>query len=91
MIAVCVLPLGMTVLIGAAARAHSLIWYAGGTACVAALAPWVARAAFGSGKAAGVNTAELQFALIFFLTGAASGSVFWLLAGRDAGARQKLN
>jgi hypothetical protein len=86
-IAVCVLPLAMTVLIGAVARVHSLFWYAGGTGFIAALAPWVARAAFGSAKAVSASPAELRFAFVFFLTGAASGFVFWLLAGREAGAR----
>ncbi|MGO9673256.1 MAG: hypothetical protein ACLPSF_03645 [Methylocella sp.] len=86
-VAVCVIPLAMTVLIGAAARAHSLIWYAGGTGFIAALAPWVARAAFGSAKAVSASPAELRFAFVFFLTGAVSGFVFWLLAGREARAR----
>jgi hypothetical protein len=86
-IAVCVLPLVMTVLIGAAARAHSLILYVGATACVAALAPWLVRAAFGSAKASSASPGELHFAFVFFLTGAASGFVFWLLAGRSMSAR----
>ncbi len=86
-IAVCVIPLAITVLIGAAARAHSLIWYAGGTGFMAALAPWVARAGLGSARAVDASPAKLRFALVFFLTGAASGFVYWLLAGRAAGAR----
>jgi hypothetical protein len=86
-VAVCVVPLAITVLIGAVARVHSLIWYAGATGFIAALAPWVARAALGTTKAVSASPAELRFAFVFFLTGAASGLVFWLLAGRDAGAR----
>ena len=83
--AVCVLPLVLTVLIGAAARVHSLIWYAGATGIVAAIAPWVARAALHTTKAVSASPAELRFAFVFFLTGAASGFVFWLLAGHGAG------
>jgi hypothetical protein len=86
-VAVCVVPLAITVLTGAAARVRSLIWYVGATGFIAALAPWVARAALGTTKAVSASPAELRFAFVFFLTGAASGFVFWLLAGRDAGAR----
>ena len=82
-VAVCVVPLAITVLIGAVARVHSLLWYAGATGSIAALAPWVARAAVGTVKAVSANPAELRFAFVFFLTGAASGFVFWLLAGRE--------
>ena len=85
-VAVCVVPLAITVLTGAAAGVHSLIWYVGATGFIAALAPWVARAALGTAKAVSASPAELRFAFVFFLTGAASGFVFWLLAGRAARA-----
>jgi hypothetical protein len=53
---------------------------------IAALAPFVARAALGTGKALSASPAEMRFVFAFFLTGAASGFVFWLLAGRSARA-----
>jgi hypothetical protein len=84
LVAVCVIPLVLTVLVGAAAGVHSLAWYAGGTGVFAALSPWIARAAFHSAKAASASAAEMRFAFVFFLTGAAAGLVFWLLAGRSA-------
>ena len=88
-VAVCVVPLAITVLIGAVARVHSLLWYVGATGSIAALAPWVARAAVGTVKAVSASSAELRFAFVFFLTGAASGFVFWLLAGRNQEARSQ--
>lgn len=88
-IVVCVLPLALTALLGAAARVHALAWYAGATGVIAAAAPWIARAAFGGMRAVGASAAELRFALVFFLTGAASGLVFWLIAGRAASERRQ--
>jgi hypothetical protein len=85
LVAVCVIPLVLTVLIGAVAGVHSLLWYAGATGCVAALSPWVARAAFHSAKAVSASPVELRFAAVFFATGAAAGLVFWVLAGRNRG------
>jgi hypothetical protein len=85
-VAVCVVPLAVTVLTGAVAGVHSMIWYVGATGLIAALAPFVARAALGTGKALSASPAEMRFVFAFFLTGAASGFVFWLLAGRSARA-----
>jgi hypothetical protein len=82
LVAVCVIPLVMAVLIGAVARVHSLAWYVGATGCIATLAPWVARAALHTPKAVSASPAELRLAFVFFLTGAVAGLVFWILAGR---------
>ncbi|HUZ91182.1 MAG TPA: hypothetical protein VMU78_04690, partial [Methylocella sp.] len=57
------------------------------TGFVAAAAPWLIRATLHLPRASGYNFAELRFALVFFLGGLISGSVYWLLAGRDAGGR----
>jgi hypothetical protein len=89
LVSVCVIPLVITVLIGAAARVHSLLWYAGVTGFMAALAPWVARAVLRGAGAAVASPEELRFAFIFFLTGAASGFVFWILADRDGEAERR--
>jgi hypothetical protein len=88
LVAVCVIPLVMAVLIGAVARVHSLAWYAGATGGIAALAPWVARAALHTPKAVSASPAELRLAFVFFLTGAVAGLVFWILAGRSVSSKR---
>ncbi len=85
-VTVCVVPVVAAALIGEVARVRALSWYAGATAAAAASAPWVIRSALHLPRAADYNFAELRFALIFFVAGLISGSVYWLLAGRNAGA-----
>lgn len=86
-VAICVTPVILAVLIGEIAQVRSLLWYAGATGCIAAAAPWLIRAAFHTPKAGTASPEELRFALVFFLTGVVSGTVFWLIAG---GTRDKL-
>ncbi len=86
-VAVCVLPVTLAALIGEAARTRSILWYVGASGLVAAAGPWLARAAFHLERAATATPQELRFAVIFFLTGAFSGLVFWALAGRDRSDR----
>ncbi|MGH6934892.1 MAG: hypothetical protein ACRED2_01670 [Methylocella sp.] len=83
---VCVVPVVAVVSIGEVARVRALSWYAGATGFAAASAPWLIRTTLHLPRAAGYNVAELRFALVFFFAGLISGSVYWLLAGRDAGA-----
>jgi hypothetical protein len=85
-VTVCVVPVIAVALIGEIARVRALPWYAGATGLAAAAAPWLIRATLHLPRAAGYNLAELRFALVFFIAGLISGSVYWLLAGRDAGA-----
>jgi hypothetical protein len=87
---VCALPVIVVVLIGEIARIRSLFWYASATGAVAAAAPWLIRAMLHLPRAAGYNFAELRFALVFFLGGLISGSIYWLLAGRDAGGKASI-
>ncbi|MBY6240982.1 hypothetical protein [Methylosinus sp. Sm6] len=84
-LAVCVAPLGFVALIGEAAGVRAYAWYAGGSGILAAAAPWIARAARGSARAGEMNAAEARFALLFFLAGALTGSIYWLIAVRGAG------
>jgi hypothetical protein len=86
---VCAIPVVAVALIGEVAGVRALSWYAGATGLSAASAPWLTRAALHLPRATDYNFAELRFALVFLITGLISGSVYWLLAGRDAGARQK--
>ena len=83
---VCVVPVVAVASIGEIARVRALPWYAGATGLAAASAPWLIRVTLHLPRAAGYNFAELRFALVFFVAGLISGSVYWLLAGRDAGA-----
>jgi hypothetical protein len=87
---VCVAPLVAVALIGEVAKVHWFVWYAGGTGAVAASAPWLIRAALRLPRAGDYNSVELRFALIFFFTGAISGSIYWFLAGRSAGNRRAI-
>jgi hypothetical protein len=85
-VTVCVVPVVAVASIGEAARVRALPWYAGATGLAAASAPWLIRAALHLPRAADYNLVELRFAFVFFLAGLIAGSVYWLLAGRDAGA-----
>jgi amino acid permease len=88
--AVCVAPLVTVALVGEAARVRSFAWYSGATGIGAASAPWVIRAALSLPRAVNYNSTELRFALVFFLTGVISGSVYWFLAGRGAGGARSV-
>jgi len=83
---VCAVPVVAVASLGEVARVRALSWYAGATAAAAASAPWVVRAALHLPRATDYNFVELRFAIVFFVAGLISGSVYWLLAGRDAGA-----
>jgi hypothetical protein len=81
-VAVCAAPLAVVALIGEAAGTRAYTWYAGGCALLGAAAPWILRAARGSARAAEATAAEGRFALLFFLAGALTGSIYWLIAAR---------
>jgi hypothetical protein len=85
--ATCVAPLALAALIGELAGARAWAWYAGASAVLAAASPWIARAARGLERAHLVNELEGRVALLFFLTGAVTGTVYWLIAARDRRAR----
>jgi hypothetical protein len=85
-IAACAAPLAVAALVGEAAGAHSLVWYSGVSGLLAGASPWIARAAKGLERAPQINAAESRLALLFFLTGALTGAIYWLIA---APARRK--
>jgi hypothetical protein len=91
-IAICVAPVTITGVIGEAAGIRSIVWYVGATGLLAGAMPWILRAAKGTaGGSAGAGDAlaragELRLSLIFLLTGLVAGLVYWLVAGRNAGA-----
>jgi hypothetical protein len=86
-IAICVMPLVFSVLLGEIAKIRSLSWYAGATGLIAAATPWLIRGAFHTPRVASASPEELQFALVFFLTGIVSGAVFWFVAGDSENGR----
>ena len=85
LLAVCVAPLALVALIGEAAGAKNWAWYAGASGLLAAASPWIARGAAGLSGAHRGNPLELRFAALFFLTGALTGFVYWLIAARRGG------
>jgi len=87
-IAVCVAPLAAAALIGELAHVRSLAWYSGASGFLAAASPWIARAARGLDPARRANPLEARIALLFFLAGALTGAIYWLIAGRAPQARR---
>jgi hypothetical protein len=79
-IATCAAPLAVAALVGEAAGARSLVWYSGVSGLLAGASPWIARAARGLERAHHLNEAESRLALLFFLTGALTGAIYWLIA-----------
>lgn len=79
-VATCAAPLAIAALIGEIAGARSLIWYSGVSATLAGASPWIARAAMGLDRAREASPLEMRIALLFFLTGALAGAIYWLIA-----------
>lgn len=82
LIAVCALPVAISGLIGQIARVRGWFWYVGASGFLAAASPWIARATRGLDRAQHASPLELRIALLFFLTGAMAGWVYWLIAAR---------
>ncbi len=82
LIATCVAPLAVAALIGEVAGVRAWAWYAGASGFLAAAAPWIARAAQGSPRVGQMTELEGRIALLFFLTGVFSGSIYWLITRR---------
>lgn len=79
-IATCAAPLAIAALVGEAAGARSLVWYSGVSGLLAGASPWIVRAAKGLERAQAMSEAEGRLALLFFLTGALTGAIYWLIA-----------
>jgi len=99
-VAVVVVPVLITALIGEVARLRSSIWYVGVPAVLTAAIPWLARGARAAGSAAirdaAARSAETQadearLALLLFLSGALSGFIYWAVARRDADLGPKVS
>lgn len=78
----CAAPLAVAALVGEVAGVRAYTWYAGASALLAAASPWIARAARGSARVGEMNAAEGRLALLFFLAGALTGTIYWSIAVR---------
>ncbi|KQO59431.1 MULTISPECIES: hypothetical protein [unclassified Methylobacterium] len=76
-----VLPPVALAVIGETLNWRSAAWYGAGTGLLTALVPWLARSAARAGDTQAFAQ-EGRITAILFLTGAASGLVYWLVAGR---------
>lgn len=79
-IAVCFAPLSFTVMIGEAMGLREIAWYSGVSGVLAGASPWIARAALGLDKAREASAIETRIGLLFFLTGAVTGALYWMMA-----------
>jgi len=88
-VTICVAPVVVVALIGEVAGIASGLWYVAATGLLAAGLPWIVRARhFGpAGADAAAGAVEGRLALVFFLTGALSGFLYWLSPG--AGRRER--
>ncbi len=80
LVAVCAAPLALAALVGEIAGVRGVVWYAGASGVLAAASPWILRATHGLARSAKASPLEIRIALLFFLTGALTGAVYWLLA-----------
>jgi hypothetical protein len=80
-----VLPPALVALVGEIAGTRSFVWYGFGCGALMAALPWLSRGGerLGGGQVLG---AEGRITALLFLTGAAAGLTYWLVAGRSAGA-----
>ena len=90
-LAICVAPLGVAALLGELARVRSWFWYACCSGGLAASMPFLLRLWTGlerrtAAPESTTATTESRFLLLFFFVGLITGSIYWLIAGRNAGA-----
>jgi hypothetical protein len=81
-----VVPPALMAVLGAVLGWRAATWYGAGTGLLTALVPWLARGLTRTGPSADALVLEGRITAVLFLTGAASGLVYWLIAGRHAGA-----
>jgi hypothetical protein len=82
--ALLILPPAFVALVGEIAGLRSFAWYGVGTGLFTAALPWLGRdwERWSEGAMLG---AEARITTLLFLTGAAAGLTYWLVAGRSAG------
>jgi hypothetical protein len=84
---ILLLPPAFVALVGEVVGTRALVWYAFGCGALTAALPWLGRAG-GALRDHGALPAEGRLTALLFLSGAASGLTYWLVAGRSAGRRK---
>ena len=89
-LAICIAPVALAALIGELGRLRRWIWYACWSGLIAAampfdLHPWAEAERNAGAQEPDVMTLELRFMLLFFIVGMIAGTIYWLIAGRNAG------
>jgi len=89
-LAICVAPAALAALIGELARLRQWIWYACCSGLIAAAMPFDLHPWAEAERDAGTQEPEsimlkLRFMLLFFIVGVIAGTIYWLIAGRNAG------
>ncbi|AWI88466.1 hypothetical protein C0214_09525 [Methylobacterium sp. DM1] len=82
-----ILPPTLVALVGETLGLRSPFWYGGAAGLLTAFLPWLARGGPPPAAGAAAAGAETRLAAILLVTGIASGLVYWLIAGRSAGAQ----
>ncbi len=82
LVAVCVAPLAFAALVGEIAGARSWSWYVGASGFLAAASPWIARGARAQPGGHAPTQTEIRILGLFFLTGALTGLLYWLVSVR---------
>ena len=89
-LAICITPVALAALIGELGRLRSWIWYACCSGLIAAampfdVHPWAEAERDAGAQEPDVLMLELRFMLLFFIVGMIAGTIYWLVAGRNAG------
>jgi hypothetical protein len=79
-----ILPPALVALIGEIAGIRSFVWYGFATGGLTAVLPWLGRESERWAES-GAFGAEARITTLLFLTGAAAGLTYWLVAGRSTG------
>ena len=89
-LAICVAPVALAALIGELRRLRSWVWYACCSGLISAAMPFDPHPLAEAERDAGAQETEammleLRFMLLFFIVGVIAGTIYWLIAGRNAG------
>ena len=89
-LAICIAPVVLAALIGELARFRSWLWYACCSGILAAAMPfdphpWSEADGDAAAHEATAMMLELRFMLLFFIVGLIAGTIYWVIAGRNAG------
>lgn len=79
------LPPTLAALVGETLGLRALAWYGGASGVLTALLPWLARGGSPRSPHQSGFAVEGRTLALYLVTGAVSGLVYWLVAGRSAG------